>query len=107
MASGKVVDLVIDATTITAVYDDELLPLIDRASRLTTERASFVEPASTYCGGCSRPFPCACGHPRRPVADIGWVADMAPSGGPLLGTYLTRADALTEERRWLADHKGV
>lgn len=30
-----------------------------------------------------------------------WIVDMAPSGGPVLGPYLTRTEALERERRWL------
>jgi len=92
------------------VYSDELADLMDEGV-VAVCRVSHVEPASTYCGGCSRPYegmePCTCGTPRRPVADMGWVADMKPVGGPLLGTYLTRAEALAGEREWLTEHRGL
>jgi hypothetical protein len=35
------------------------------------------------------------------------VADMAPVGGPLLGTYVTRQDALDAEREWLRKERGL
>ena len=31
----------------------------------------------------------------------GWTADMNPSGGPVLGPYPLRSDALAAERAWL------
>jgi hypothetical protein len=90
------------------VYHDDLAAL---AAQGQVTRASNVEPASEYCGGCSRPYtgvnPCRCSEPRRPVASSGWVADMAPSGGPLLGTYISRQDALDGEREWLRINKGL
>ena len=32
------------------------------------------------------------------------IADMAPSGGPVLGPFPSRAEALAAEAAWLADH---
>jgi hypothetical protein len=40
----------------------------------------------------------------EPVHGSGWTADMAPSHGPTLGPFPTRADALTAETQWLLDH---
>jgi len=31
-----------------------------------------------------------------------WLADMGPSGGPVLGPFVTRSDALVAEREWLS-----
>ena len=39
----------------------------------------------------------------EPDAEGYWWADMAPSGGPLLGPFSSRTDALGAERAWLAD----
>lgn len=81
-------DLVItfDGGTATAVYDDRLLPTFRAlGGELTVARASHVEPAP---GG-------------------GWTADMAPVGGPVLGPFTTRAQALHEERQWLAQERGL
>ncbi len=64
---------------ITAIYDDDLADLLAEASQVKIERASFVEP-----------------HP-----DGGWFADMAPSGGPVLGPFRLREEALRVERSWL------
>ena len=46
---------------------------------VSTVRASHVEP-----------------HPAG-----GWTADLKPSGGPVLGPFPLRSDALAAEREWL------
>ncbi len=33
-----------------------------------------------------------------------WWADMGPSGGPVLGPFRSRTEALAAEREWLAEH---
>lgn len=33
-----------------------------------------------------------------------WLADMSPVGGPLLGPYVRRSDALAAEQAWLETH---
>ena len=48
----------------------------------STARASHVEP-----------------HPAG-----GWTADLKPSGGPVLGPYPLRSDALAAERAWLTEN---
>ncbi|MGL4464932.1 MAG: hypothetical protein ACRDD1_07310 [Planctomycetia bacterium] len=50
--------------------------------RPTIRRGSHVEPTPAGC----------------------WTADLSPAGGPLLGPFLQRSDALAAERRWLEDH---
>lgn len=37
----------------------------------------------------------------EPAGDGGWTADLKPSGGPVLGPYPLRSDALTAEADWL------
>lgn len=59
-----------------AIYDDALAPLVERGA--TVSRASYVEP----CVG-------------------GWSADLAPVGGPILGPFRLRQEALEEEMTWL------
>jgi hypothetical protein len=57
---------------------DEMLDLHE-LGLLTITRASHVEPDS----------------------DGNWWADMGPSGGPVLGPFRTRGEALGAERGWL------
>ena len=61
------------------IYDDALAPL-SALGTMQVKRASHVEPAGP---GCS------------------WTADMLPIGGPVLGPFATRAEALREETDWL------
>jgi hypothetical protein len=85
------------------VFDDDLIPLT-KEGETTIKRVSHVEP-----------------HPSKP----GWLADMRPIGGPVLGNYgtwdesmwlktvhmldpfETRAAALDAERDWLRKEKGL
>lgn len=92
------------------VYADELLPLT-KEGETTIVRVSHVEP-----------------HPSKP----GWLADMQPIGGPVLGLgaavipphkgcdcdwcegefidltpFETREEALAAEREWLRREKGL
>ena len=64
--------------TVEFLYEDDLRPLLDLGSAIIT-RASHVEP----------------------TADGRWTADLAPRGGPLLGPFTHREEALHAERRWL------
>ena len=59
------------------IHDDELNPLLGEGDA-TIERASHVEPVGTQ-----------------------WQADLSPVGGPTLGLFSTRADALKAEIAWL------
>jgi hypothetical protein len=74
-------DLVIDACgMIHAVYAEAID--LARLGDLNIARASHVEPD-----------------------DLGrWWADLAPVGGPWLGPFDRRSEALVAERRWLDDH---
>jgi hypothetical protein len=38
----------------------------------------------------------------EPTSDNRWTADMAPSGGPVLGPFDTRSEALAAEVEWLS-----
>ena len=73
--------LVIDPTGSMRCLYDETLPLAD-FGRLTISRGSIVEPTEA-------------GH---------WTADLSPVGGPLLGPFVTRSQALDAERDWLEAH---
>ncbi len=41
----------------------------------------------------------------EPDAEGYWWADMGPSGGPVLGPFGSRTEALVAEREWLAGSK--
>lgn len=70
--------------TLTFIYDDELQPLVSEGDA-TISRVSHVEPNSAGC----------------------WVADMSPVGGPELGPFDLREEALTAEKLWLSVHLGL
>lgn len=73
--------LIDNAGALEFIYADDLRPLLDLGHAAIT-RASFVEPTRD-------------GH---------WTADLSPVGGPLLGPFLLRDQALREERTWLDIH---
>jgi hypothetical protein len=70
--------LIDEAGTLELIYADDLRPLLDLGCATIT-RASFVEP----------------------TLDGRWTADLSPVGGPTLGPFLLRDQALREERTWL------
>jgi len=73
-------ELVVNADgSVRCIYDEALD--LREIGRLTITRASHVEPD----------------------AEGFWWADMGPSGGPALGPYRSRSDALEAEREWLAN----
>ena len=59
------------------IYDDVLKPLLENGQAVI-RRASHVEPKGNL-----------------------WGADMSPVGGPSLGFYRYKKDALEAEREWL------
>jgi hypothetical protein len=63
------------------LHDDDVAEKLFAGSNLTTRRASHVEPV-----------------------DGGWTADMAPVGGPVLGPFPRRDQALEAEVAWLLAH---
>lgn len=60
------------------IYDDAMREIM-KLGDFVVERASRVEP----------------------TPDGKWTADMEPSGGPVLGPFETRAEALEAEKVWL------
>jgi hypothetical protein len=74
-------DLVVDPTGRTFAVYDELIELAALGRPVIT-RASHVEPDGRGL----------------------WHTDLAPVGGPVLGPYSRRSDALAAERAWLAAH---
>ena len=74
-------DIIIDATGKTRfVYSDSLAGLLGEGEARTA-RASHVEPETG-----------------------GWCANLGPVGGPRLGPFRLRDEALTAENKWLQDH---
>ena len=67
--------------TVEFLYEDGLRPLLE-LGEATITRASHVEPAP----------------------DGRWTADLSPRGGPLLGPFTLRQEALDAERTWLEAH---
>ena len=71
-------ELVVDAGgDVRCVYGEELD--LREIGKLQITRASYVEPDR----------------------DGFWWADMGPSGGPVLGPFRSRSEALVAEREWL------
>ena len=68
------------AGVVRAVYDEQL-PL-ETLGPLTITRASHVEP----------------------TPEGAWCADLSPVGGPLLGPFGRRSEALAAESLWLGRH---
>lgn len=66
--------------TLGFVYDDDLEPLLGLGEH-EVRRASHVE-----------------------MAADGWMADLSPVSGPVLGPFPLRADALRAELDWLRAH---
>lgn len=40
----------------------------------------------------------------EPTVEGNWTADLSPVGGPVLGPFSTRTEALNAEITWLGDH---
>ncbi len=72
-------DLLIDGQGQVRCLYDETIPLAS-LGQLTIRRAAIVEPD----------------------ADGSWHADLTPVGGPVLGPFSRRSQALAAEQRWLA-----
>lgn len=67
-----------------AIYSDELIDVLSELGSVYVRRASHVEP----CDG-------------------GWSADMSPVGGPVLGAFPKRQDAIDAEIDWLKTNKDL
>ena len=78
MSEPVELELVVDAGgDVQCIYGEELD--LREIGRLQITRASHVEPDS----------------------DGNWWADMGPVGGPVLGPFRSRSEALQAERGWL------
>jgi hypothetical protein len=81
------VDITIQGDCMTFIYADNLAPLLDEGVA-TVQRVSHVEPS-------------------RVNGRHGWTADMTPVKGPVLGPFVTRAEALDAEHVWLQRERGL
>jgi len=78
VSSTETIELMIDPSgRVSAIWDDALAELA-KLGECRVERASHVEWDGT-----------------------GWRADLSPVGGPMLGSYRRRQDALAAEHDWL------
>jgi hypothetical protein len=68
--------------TVCALYSDDLASVLMEMGLPSIRRASHVEP-KTVNGA------------------VEWYADMEPSGGPMLGPFSLRQQALAAEQDWL------
>lgn len=103
--------IVIEGGAMKFVYDDGIATAMKDTGPMEVRRASHVEP-----------------HPTKQ----GWLADMAPSGGPVIGAvvsvmrphrecdclqceavaididpFATRQEAIDAELAWLREHRGL
>lgn len=69
---------------VTCVHDDALDGVLAELGATTLRRASHVEPVFGIPGE--------------------WAADLSPVGGPTLGMFPTRREALAAEVEWLDQH---
>lgn len=77
--------LILDDGTVRSIYTDALdfrALAEDLGASLEIRRASHVEPTSAGL----------------------WEADLSPAGGPLLGPFALRQEALDAEVAWLREH---
>ena len=80
MSEPNTLELVVGVNGVARCIYDEMLDLRE-LGRLQITRASHVEPDENG----------------------NWWADMGPSGGPVLGPYGSRSEALAAEREWIED----
>jgi len=81
MLTKDPIDIVIDASGIVRMIYDESIDA-NAIGRVEIHRGSHVEPTS----------------------EGQWTADLSPVGGPTLGPYPLRSDALGAEVAWLSRH---
>lgn len=75
------IEIVINKGTAKAIYSDAVLDYLEVLGKPEIKRASYVEPGKD-----------------------GWTADLSLSGGPVLGPFRTRGEAVKAELEWLNNH---
>jgi hypothetical protein len=88
------------------VHDDRIAEALAGAGETETERASHVEPAATWCPVHHGRRDARCYAEGCPPRGNGWIADLYPVAGPLLGPFATRTAALEAELEWLGGQLG-
>ena len=94
-----------DGGRVRLIYSDELAGLLGEGAAVI-RRASHVEPRQYCCHERHEtpcPLPCdACPEECGSGHEVSmWTADMGPSGGPVLGPFALRAEALAAEYQWI------
>jgi hypothetical protein len=74
-------NVVVTAAGVVRLVYDETISLV-ALGPLAIRRASHVEPDASGA----------------------WRADLSPVGGPVVGPFVRRSDALAAEAAWLAEH---
>jgi len=112
-SNNKMDDVIViefdDDGNIICLDDADIADVLEMLGIKQTRRASHVVP-------CEPLLKCLFRFIRQRVDDksllaeftrlwpCAWEADMAPSGGPVLGPFPSRRQALKKERRWLIDN---
>jgi len=79
--SGEQVQLVVTATgNVRAIYSEQID--LARLGKVSIRRGSHVEP----------------------TGDGRWAVDLSPCGGPVLGPFAVRSEAIQAEIAWLVEH---
>ncbi len=86
------------------LYDPIVDKVIGRLGDKKTTRASHVEPGNELSTEALRWLMRREISPSLPASANKWWADMLPVGGPVLGPWATREDALEAEESWLHEH---
>jgi len=85
MATEKFSLVIRPTTVVEAVYSDSGAGVLRAIGSVAIARASHVEP-----NGAGK-----------------WEADMSPSGGPVLGPFDLRQQAIDAELAWLKENRGL
>ena len=111
---GKIEIIVgVDGRSVRHIYADDLVKLTDKFGEDTEiKRASYVEPTEVLGDipgaldwlQVNRPGVIYETVPGFVSLPSGWWADMRPSGGPILGHFRSRQEALDAELAWLSEH---
>lgn len=87
--------------TLNFIYDDETAQILQELGMMEVKRASHVEPVTLLLA--PSPQASAWGTASDRLLPR-WQADMSPVGGPVLGPFKTREEALKAEHDWLVQH---